>query len=218
MSVFPTMGWPILPANRNWTSTGKRECELEASLECGQRGPWLNLITFLQYQRRVSPGQDDQYSATPGQLKMSSLLIYTWLVNHDIIIEMHYIQGSHGYILEPGTIRCWKPTRALILNILLYCSQTKRGSNPSCIMAIVSLRSLTQNMYTHHEFQGIHKFAVAALLRWDTWQSSLHTYSLLASAAWARFCVFWCRRIHGHTLASEARQEDIEREERYAGV
>lgn len=54
-------------------------------------------------------------------------------------------------------------------------------------------RDVTQNISTHHEFQGSDNFAVTAVLQRHTWRRALHTCCILASVIRARLSVCWCK-------------------------
>lgn len=122
-------------------------------------------------------------------------------MKHDIIIGIHYNSRLLWVccVLEQAIVRWSKPITVLWYLTLVYSSQKKRCSSPALCHPFHPPWDVTQNIATHHEFQGADNFAVTAVLWRHTWRRALHTCCTLASVMRARLSVFWCKSADAST-------------------
>lgn len=133
-------------ANSNWTSTGSLS-EKEDGSRPGlcSKGPVVEFYhpTAVSAQSLTRAGWPIFHY--PGVIKNVLRLIYTRLVQHDIIIGMHYNSRLLWLrcVLEQEIVRWWNPIRVLWYWTPAHSSPKKRCKSPLCIMSSFSAPTLT---------------------------------------------------------------------------
>lgn len=175
---------------------------MEASLDLWSKGPLVEFYHPTAVSAQSLTGAGWPIFSHPGVIKNVLRLIYTRLLEHDIIIGMHYHSRllSAGCVRERPIVRCWKPLESCdrkrcffcCLFFFLFCTSQKKSQKekmrrPSVHYVMPVLTSNPRHRHHHPPF----------LLGCDP-KLSFYTSPLpgrwrfLAEAAVFVFFVFFC--------------------------